>query len=79
MEAINTRWGVLSVLAILVIVWLRLGGNTSKDIDPHFREFAVRFSVSIKSQAAELNVEFKSSRKLHKKDISKLLYHTILA
>jgi len=79
MEAINTRWGVLSVLAILVIIWLRLGGNTSKDINSHFREVAVSFSVSRKSQAAELNVQFKGSHKLHKKDISKILYHTILA
>ena len=78
MEAIDTRWGVISVLALLVVVWLRLGGHFPSDIVEDPRSISIAFTVARHSDNSELIVLISGSRSLHKTEISKLLYRTIL-
>ena len=37
MDALDTKWGVMSVLALLVIVWVKLGTHSSPNIDLELR------------------------------------------
>ena len=79
MEAVNTRWGVMSVLVLLVVVWMRLGRYYSLDIDCDSRQIKIVFTVTGGPHKSELNVLINGSRSLQKNEVGKLLYRTILS